>query len=164
MKGLTLSNILLCRVDDRLIHGQVGIIWTRFIKADYIIVVDDEVALDPMQQLVLSMNVPQGVKALYYPVENAAGEISKLPENSRIILITGNLENIMKLIDKGLLIGHLNIGNMPYEKGKTAVTSSVYVNQKDIDNFKKLKKMDISCELRRVPFEPDKNIFALLNI
>ena len=159
-----MNNILLCRVDDRLIHGQVGIIWTRFIKADHIIVVDDEVALDPMQQLVLSMNVPQGIKALYFPVESAAGEINKLPETSRIILITGKLENIIELIDKGLLIDHLNIGNMPYEKGKTAVTSSVFVNQKDIDNFKKLKKMGISCELRRVPYEPDKDIFALLNI
>ena len=41
-----MKNIVLARVDDRLIHGEVVSVWTPSLNVNRIIVVDDEVAAD----------------------------------------------------------------------------------------------------------------------
>ena len=43
-------NILLTRIDNRLVHGQVGVTWTSTIGANLLVVVDDVVANDDIQQ------------------------------------------------------------------------------------------------------------------
>lgn len=43
-------NILLTRIDNRLVHGQVGVTWTSTIGANLLVVVDDDVAQDEIQQ------------------------------------------------------------------------------------------------------------------
>jgi len=45
--------LVLVRVDDRLIHGQVLVGWGRFLSADHIIVADDKVANDMTQRIAL---------------------------------------------------------------------------------------------------------------
>ena len=45
-----MKNIVLARVDDRLIHGEVVSVWTPSLNVNRIIVVDDEVAAGQIQQ------------------------------------------------------------------------------------------------------------------
>ena len=45
-----MPNIVLCRIDERLIHGQVGVQWVGFAGANLVLVANDEVADDPVQQ------------------------------------------------------------------------------------------------------------------
>ncbi|MEG0290989.1 MAG: PTS sugar transporter subunit IIB, partial [Erysipelotrichaceae bacterium] len=40
------AKIVLTRVDNRLVHGQVGSTWTNSIGVDTIVVVDDDVAIN----------------------------------------------------------------------------------------------------------------------
>ena len=47
---MTSPNILLTRIDNRLVHGQVGVTWTSTIGANLLVVVDDVVANDDIQQ------------------------------------------------------------------------------------------------------------------
>lgn len=44
------ANILMTRVDNRLVHGQVGVTWTRAVKANLIVVANDDAANDELQQ------------------------------------------------------------------------------------------------------------------
>ena len=48
-------SIKMIRVDDRLIHGQVVMRWTRTIGANIILVPNDKVAKDPLQQSLMRM-------------------------------------------------------------------------------------------------------------
>ena len=48
-------NILLMRIDNRLLHGQVGGTWVNALGANLIIVANDDVALDELQQEVMKM-------------------------------------------------------------------------------------------------------------
>ena len=45
-----MPNIVLSRIDERLIHGQVGVQWVGFAGANLVLVANDEVAEDPVQQ------------------------------------------------------------------------------------------------------------------
>lgn len=48
-------NIVLTRVDNRLIHGQVATNWLKTYNANLCIVADDAVAEDSMQQTLLKL-------------------------------------------------------------------------------------------------------------
>ena len=50
------------RLDDRLIHGQVAVSWTRALDLDVLLVVNDQIVNDPMRKNALKLGVPAGVK------------------------------------------------------------------------------------------------------
>ena len=41
--------IKICRIDHRLLHGQVAFVWCRSLNADAILIVSDAVAKDEMR-------------------------------------------------------------------------------------------------------------------
>ncbi len=43
------------RIDNRLIHGQVAVMWRSNVSADAIIVCNDKVAADPIQKMALPL-------------------------------------------------------------------------------------------------------------
>lgn len=61
-----MKNIVLARVDDRLIHGEVVSVWTPSLNVNRIIVVDDEVAADKFNKRVIKALAPNGVKVNVY--------------------------------------------------------------------------------------------------
>ena len=71
--------ICFCRIDDRLIHGQVVTTWVNIKKIEQIIVVNDKVAEDKIQKNILNMAAPQGVKVHTFGVENLQTSIKQRP-------------------------------------------------------------------------------------
>ena len=67
--------LLLCRVDDRLIHGQVVLGWGRPLGLDRIVLVDDEVAANEWEQELYRMAVPAGIEVIFASVAGAAKEL-----------------------------------------------------------------------------------------
>ncbi|MCF2052694.1 PTS transporter subunit IIB, partial [Escherichia coli] len=55
-----MPNIVLSRIDERLIHGQVGVQWVGFAGANLVLVANDEVAEDPVQQNLMEMVLAEG--------------------------------------------------------------------------------------------------------
>ena len=45
-----MSNVVMTRVDARLIHGQVAVRWTKVLQAKKIVVVDNKSAADDFSQ------------------------------------------------------------------------------------------------------------------
>ena len=56
-----MPNIVLSRIDERLIHGQVGVQWVGFAGANLVLVANDEVAEDPVQQNLMEMVLAEGI-------------------------------------------------------------------------------------------------------
>ena len=57
-----MPNIVLSRIDERLIHGQVGVQWVGFAGANLVLVANDEVAEDPVQQNLMEMVLAEGIR------------------------------------------------------------------------------------------------------
>ena len=57
-----MSNILLARIDDRLIHGQLMTSWVRFVKSKNILIIDDETYHDTFIRSFITMVVPRGIQ------------------------------------------------------------------------------------------------------
>ena len=54
-----MENLVLTRIDDRLIHGQVMTAWIKNKKATQVVIVDDLVAEDDYMIEVLEMAIPE---------------------------------------------------------------------------------------------------------
>ena len=71
-----MPNILLTRIDNRLVHGQVGVTWTKTIGANLIVVADDAVAQDKMQQSLMTVTAKSsGAGVRFFSVEKTAAII-----------------------------------------------------------------------------------------
>ncbi len=61
-----MAEIVLCRIDSRLIHGQVMTKWVNQSQANKIVVVSDELANDEFMLEIYLLSAPAGVKIECY--------------------------------------------------------------------------------------------------
>ena len=64
-------NIVLARIDDRLIHGQVVTVWSKVTNCQRIIVCDDDVANDTIRATLLKQVAPAGIKSHVVTLDKA---------------------------------------------------------------------------------------------
>lgn len=64
-----MPNIVLSRIDERLIHGQVGVQWVGFAGANLVLVANDEVAEDPVQQNLMEMVLAEGIAVRFWTLQ-----------------------------------------------------------------------------------------------
>lgn len=147
-------NILLTRIDNRLIHGQVATQWTSTIGANLILVANDEVAGNKMRQKLMDMAAPQGVATRYFSVQKTIDVIHKAAARQHIFLIVENPEDALRLVKGGVPIKKLNIGNMHMSEGKRQVATSVAVNDEDVAAFRALQDVGVELSIQRVPSTP----------
>ena len=65
-------------LDDRLIHGQVAISWTRSLGVDVLLVINDQIVNDQMRRNALKLGVPAGVKFGFRSVEEGIRFLNKI--------------------------------------------------------------------------------------
>ena len=147
-------NILLTRIDNRLIHGQVATQWTSTIGANLILVANYNVASNQMRQKLMDMAAPQGVATRYFSVQKTIDVIHKAAARQHIFLIVENPEDALRLVKGGVPIKKLNIGNMHMSEGKRQVATSVAVNDEDVAAFRALQDAGVELSIQRVPSTP----------
>ena len=157
-----MPNILLTRIDNRLIHGQVAVTWTNHVGGNLILVANDKAADNEMQQDLMDMAAPDGVETRYFTIQETIDKIHMASEEQKIVLVVKNPQDVLKLVKGGVPIEHVNIGNMHYEEGKEQLTSTVSVDDEDREAFKELDQLDVVAEVQRVPDEKSKNIMDLI--
>lgn len=147
-------NILLTRIDNRLIHGQVATQWNGTIGANLILVANDKVAGDKVRQGLMDMAAPAGAQTRYFSIQKTIDIIHKASAKQKIFIIAENPADVLKLVEGGVPIKKLNIGNMHMAEGKRQVATTVAVDDADVSAFKKLKDLGVELEIRRVPTTP----------
>ncbi|EOL43601.1 PTS N-acetylgalactosamine transporter subunit IIB [Enterococcus caccae] len=158
-----MPNILLTRIDNRLIHGQVATQWNGTLGSNLILVANDKVAGDKVRQGLMDMAAPNGVATRYFSLQKTIDIIHKASANQKIFMIVETPEDVLTLVEGGVPIKKLNIGNMHMSEGKRQVATSVAVDDKDVTAFKKLQELGVELEIRRVPTTPIEDTAKLFN-
>ena len=152
--------IVLARIDDRLIHGQVATIWSQVTGCERIIVCDDEVAADAIRSTLLKQVAPPGIKSSVVDIEKAVRVYNNPKyEAAKCLLLFTNPTSVLQMVEAGVDIKSVNIGGMSFKEGKNQITGAVSVNDKDIEAFKKLNEKGIELEIRKV--DTDKKIMLM---
>ncbi|WP_102399676.1 mannose/fructose/sorbose PTS transporter subunit IIB [Haloimpatiens massiliensis] len=156
-------NIVLARIDDRLIHGQVATIWTKETRCSRIIVCNDDVANDEIRKTLLTQVAPPGIKAHVVDLAKAVRVYKNSKyENDRVMFLFTNPSDVLTLVENGVDIKSVNIGGMSFKEGKKQITGAVSVNDKDIEAFKKLNEKGIELEIRKVSTDSKVDIMPLI--
>jgi PTS system N-acetylgalactosamine-specific IIB component len=146
-----MPNILLTRIDNRLVHGQVVTQWNSTIGANLILVANDKVADDPTQQGLMDMAAPHGVAMRYFSIQKTIDVIGQAADTQKIFLIVRDPIDVLKLVEGGVPITKVNVGNMHMAEGKRQVATTVAVDDADVAAFKKLQELGVELFIQRVP-------------
>ena len=157
-----MPNILLTRIDNRLIHGQVGMTWTNSIGANLVLVANDQVAEDSVQQNLMDMAVPPTVDTRYFTLQKTIDIIDRAADDQLIFLVVKTPQDALTLVEGGVPIKKINIGNLHYSEGKTQITNMVSIDDEDRKAFKKLLEREVKLEIRGVPTESATDIAKYL--
>lgn len=154
---------VLARIDTRLLHGQVATSWTKTTNPNRIIVVSDNVSKDTLRKSMIVEAAPPGVKSHVVPISKMI-EVDKDPRfgNTKAMLLFETPQDALKAIEGGVTIKELNLGSMAHSLGKVAVTTSVSLNNDDIETFEKLIELGINIDIRKVPSDSQIKIENIL--
>ncbi|MEN0628814.1 PTS galactosamine transporter subunit IIB [Phytobacter ursingii] len=145
-------NILLTRIDNRLVHGQVGVTWTSTIGANLVVVVDDVVAGDEIQQKLMGITAETyGFGIRYFTIEKTINVIAKAAPHQKIFLICRTPDTVRKLLEGGVPLKDVNVGNMHFSEEKKQISSKVYVDEKDINDLRFIRDQGINVFIQDVP-------------
>lgn len=147
-------HIVLARIDNRLIHGQVATQWNGSVGGNLILVANDEVANNTMRQNLMDMAAPTGVQTRYFSLQKTIDIIHKASERQHIFLVVETPQDALRLVEGGVPITKLNVGNMHMAEGKRQVATSVAVDDDDVAAFRKLQELGVELVIQRVPSTP----------
>ena len=159
-----MANIVMCRVDERGIHGQVAASWTNTLNASRIMVVDDMAAKDDIQKIALKMACPSSAKLSILPVEKAVARLND-PANyvgERLFVIFKNTDNLRRAIDAGAPITKVTIGNISNKVGSQLLFKSVSVSKQDKENILYIASKGVEVTGQQVPADPKEDVVKLL--
>lgn len=160
--------IKILRVDDRLIHGQVAVAWSKVLNISHIVLVDEEVVKNELQKMTLKMAVPQGIKFIASNTEDGI-KLLKDPRTKKlkIMIVVRDLGIALKLAENLPDIEVINLGNygMVARKGanpKKPLLKTVRVDDEDIKILEKIAKLGLPFEAQLTPDSAKKNVLSLL--
>jgi mannose/fructose/N-acetylgalactosamine-specific phosphotransferase system component IIB len=155
--------ITLVRVDERLIHGQITMNWTRRVGANVILAANDDVVRDPLQSNLMKMAAPPGTKVEILSMKDAAEKLtSEAWPNGKLLILVRNPIDLLYLIEHGLEIVKANVGGVRKEGADIKLTKEVMATQEELDAWKTLDEKGIDLQVQWLPGEGSTNLNNVL--
>lgn len=142
--------IVLTRVDNRLIHGQIVQGWLPSLDVSEVLVVSPGTVKKEFVQKMFRLALPSGYKLTFLD----AKEAKKYSEESRekLFIIIEDIENLFKMLEEGFHPGVIILGNTEFTEGKKQYSQGVFLTDDEVKELKKLEvERHISVEIRSLP-------------
>lgn len=145
--------ILLCRVDDRLIHGQVVVGWGSKAGLDYIVVVDDELAASEWEQDLYRAGLPDSIQARFVGIEDAAECMSEWAASAeKGFVLTRDVKTMRGLAERDALDGlEVNLGGLHDAPGRQRVLPYLFLSARDREELEALRQTGVRVTAQDVP-------------
>jgi PTS system mannose-specific IIB component/fructoselysine and glucoselysine-specific PTS system IIB component len=145
--------ILLFRVDERLIHGQVVVGWGNELHPDRIVVIDDDLAGSAWEQELYALGLPPEITAVFETVAGASGCLPAWEsDESRTLVLTRDLRTMSRLARDGRLRGRsVNLGGLHYAPGREPVLPYVYLSPDERAALEELVAEGVEVTARDLP-------------
>jgi PTS system mannose-specific IIB component len=155
--------IVLVRIDDRLVHGQIVQGWLKNISVDKIVVASDIAASDGLQKMLMSMAVPTNVSLEVKNVDDAIKSISDGEYvGAKTMILASSPADILKMLENGADFKSVNVGGMHFVSGKRQLLRNMSVDDCDIENLYKIYVKGIELENRVLPLDERTNIIPVI--
>ena len=145
--------IVLFRVDERLIHGQLVVGWGERLHMDRVIVVDDEISDSAWEQELYCLGVPPAVDAAFVDVDEARRSYPHWKaETRRIVVLVRDLATLARIADGGVLQGErVNLGGIHHAPGRERVLPYLYLSDEERGELERLDGLGVVVSARDLP-------------
>jgi mannose/fructose/N-acetylgalactosamine-specific phosphotransferase system component IIB len=145
--------IVLFRVDERLIHGQVVVGWGERLHMDRVVVVDDELAASAWEQELYCLGVPPEVDAAFASVDDARQRYAYwIDETRRLVILVRDVETLARFAADGLLgTQEVNLGGIHHAPGRVRVLPYLHLNDAERRTLEALTTTGLRITARDLP-------------
>jgi mannose/fructose/N-acetylgalactosamine-specific phosphotransferase system component IIB len=143
--------LVLYRIDDRLIHGQVVVGWGQAMDIEFIVLVDDAVAGSEWEQELYRMGVPPEMEVFFHSVSDATGRLDTYRNDPRRgILLTGDVRSMACLVAAGG-VPAVNVGGVHHRPGRVQRLRYVYLNDDEERQLREIAARGVQVAAQDVP-------------
>lgn len=153
--------IKLFRIDERLIHGQIAIKWSRHTGVDSIVVANNRASENVMIQKSLKMAAPPGIKTVIKSLDAAVATLNDPRcEPLKVLVLVNSPEDALELVRRVKGIPFVNVGNYgrvaPKKPGKERARfdNNLYCDEDETAQFRELMACGLDCIYQTTPEEP----------
>ena len=156
-------SVVLYRVDERLIHGQVVIGWGHELRPDRYVVVDDEIAGSAWEQELYALGAPEA-DAVFATVEDGRAHLDEWRTDPvRTVVLTRTIGSMRALLD-GLGHGHVvNLGGLHAGPDRTHVLDYLHLTARDREHLGALAEQGVEVYARDLPEAPSVDLDTVLS-
>ena len=147
--------IVLLRIDERLIHGQVVIGWANQLHPDAYIVVDDGLAASRWEQDLYRLGAA-GVGVSFFSAADALAHLDEWRTGfDRTILLTRDIATMRRLAESGALRGEsVVVGGVHHAPGREEALTYVHLTEKELHDLEAIDAAGIEVVARDLPDAP----------
>ena len=115
-----------CRIDERLLHGQVIVGWGRRLGLGFYVIVDDRIAASDWERDLYASSLPEGVHSFFLTTAEAVDRLAELDARPDAgMVLTSGTDTMRRLAEAGVLEGKpVNIGGLHAAPGRCRQSSS----------------------------------------
>jgi len=145
--------IVLFRVDERLIHGQVVVGWGGPLHADRIVVVDDAISGSPWEQELYCLGVPPEIEAQFVSTSDAVNSFAAWRSGGkRTIVLVRDVATAAQLARSGALAGEeVNLGGIHHAEGRARVLPYLHLRNDEHALLRQIVAGGVAVSARDLP-------------
>lgn len=156
--------ITVCRVDHRLLHGQVVFAWIGASGSDCILIANDDVASNDLRASALRMAKPGTTKLVMKSITDSISALnSGVTDKYKLFILCETIEDAYKLACNTHAISEINIGGAKNSSERKRISAAVCVSQQDITCLKDLAERGIPCYIQQVPNDKKVDVLDLID-
>ena len=158
-----MKSIVLTRIDDRLIHGQVVTAWIKQYPVTMILIIDDELSTNRLMERIYKAAAPIGVEIIIKSIDDSIALLKEDPihgENYLILLKTPDI--IERLLDSGIVITKVILGGMGAKTGRKKFNRNVSASEDEVESFRRIIDRGTEIIYQLVPNDKAVNISKIL--
>lgn len=144
--------IVLTRIDNRLIHGQILETWLPYVHANCLVVANDDIAGSHLKRMMMEASVPSRIKVVIEAIPDVVAMFARGEfESLRVLLLFASTSDSLGALRRGLNFERLNLGNLHAGSGKKQYSCTVFLDPEDIENLEQLDATGIDISARCIP-------------
>jgi PTS system mannose-specific IIB component len=145
--------MIILRVDDRLIHGQVIAGWVRPLGIESIILASDRISQDEWSCNAYRLAIPDGIEFYCISITKCINHIHET-NKKRVMILVESVQEAMYLIKEGLNVKEINIGGLGYREATRQIAPYIYLSPEDIESVVQLYRLGIRVIGKQLPNSP----------
>lgn len=157
-----MKKVVLVRIDDRLIHGQVVTAWLKFYSADHLLIIDDQLSKNQIMMRLYKAAAPSDIDLRILNLEDSIEFLKDTSEGDDVIILMKGPEIIEELINNSIEIPHVVLGGMGSSPARTQFIKNIYASEDEKSSFKRITDGGVPVMYQLVPDDKPIDIKTIL--